>query len=499
MNKQQAKEKLYAIAKEVDFLENISLTLAWDMRVNLPIEATEYRGNSLGFLAGEVFSRKTSKELDEVLCVLEEDTPDEEITAAMVRKFRREYKYLSEVPAELNSEYAAHNLKCEVMWQEARKNNDFASLLPWMEKEFDYVRKIAACHSYESDPMSCMMEEWEPGINRGVMDRLFADLKAFELPFLDRIKSSPVQPDDTAYLGSYPREKQEALCKRMLKQVGFNFDRGRLDQSAHPYTTANDYKDIRLTTYFHNDNFTLSLISSMHECGHALHAQNAAPELRYTTLEGIPGYGMAESQSRFMENVIARGLPYWEYTLPIAKEYFPELNKFTPYDFYTALNCLHIHPSRLKADELTYNLHIMIRYELEKQLYDGEIEFKDLPYHWNQKTKEYLGIVPATDSEGVLQDMHWCSGYIGYFQNYVLGNFYDGHYYDAMRKDIPDIDDQIRRGEFSNIVGWQRDHVQKFGRMYTPAELLKRIDGEELNASHYIKYIETKYSEIYKI
>ncbi len=500
MTRNEAEAKLREIAREVDFLQNISMTLSWDMRVNLPKLAAEYRGDSLGYLSSEILKRKTSPELDEALSVLEEEKiEDDEVLAAMVKNFRKEYKYQSEIPAELNAEYAAHNLKCEMVWQEARKNNDFAMLCPWMEKEFDYLKKLAACHGFEDDPISGLMDEWEPGVTRPVMDRLFDELKAFELPFLDKIKSSPVQPDDKAYLGYYPKAQQEMLCHRILEQIGFDFDRGRMDVSAHPYTTSNDINDIRLTTSFHEDNFTLAMISCIHEGGHALHGLNASPKLRYTSLTHCHGAGMNESQSRYMENIIGRSLPFWEFALPVAQEYFPELKKFTPYSFYEALNCLHLHPNRLKADELTYNLHIILRYELEKQLFAGEIAFSDLPHLWNEKSREYLGVVPATDSEGVLQDMHWSSGYIGYFQTYVLGNFYDGHYYDAMRKDIPDMYDQVRRGEFSNIVGWQKEHVQQYGGMYEPAEILKKIDGEELNAKHYIDYISKKYSEIYKL
>ena len=500
MKKEEAIKALYDLAREIDFLENTILTLSWDMRVNLPKQAGEYRGNTIGFLSGQVFARKTSERMDEILSVLEEAPEEDAVTAAMIRKFRREYKYLSEVPADLNAAYAAHNLKCEVIWQEARANNDYASLMPWMEQEFDYLRQIAAAHGFADDPMTGLMQAGEPGLTRAKVDALFAELKAFELPFLEQLKAAPRQPYGEPLPGPFAPETQKALITEVLTAIGYDFTRGRIDISAHPYTTANDRNDIRFTTRFFEDDFTRALISSIHEGGHGLHAQNSDPKLRYTTLETANWAAICESQSRYMENVIGRSLPFWEYVMPVVQKYFPQMKTVTPREMYEGLNRLHFHASRLKSDELTYNLHIIIRYELEKMLYDGDISFADLPHCWNEKYREYLGVTPKNDAEGLLQDMHWSSGYIGYFQSYVMGNFYDGHYLNAMQKAVPDMWDQVRRGEFSAVVGWLREHIQQYGGMYTPAELLQKADGScELSAGHYIDYIRAKYAEIYGI
>ncbi|MBO4290038.1 MAG: carboxypeptidase M32 [Lachnospiraceae bacterium] len=499
MKREEAVKALYELAKEIDFLENTIMTLSWDMRVNLPKQAGEYRGNTIGFLAGQVFERKTSPKLNEVLCVLEEEPAEDEVLAAMIRKFRREYKYLSEVPAELNAAYAAHNLKCEVVWQEARANNDYAMLMPWMEKEFDYLRQIAAAHGFADDVMTGLMQAGEPGLTRAKVDELFEELKTFELPFLEQLKSAPNKPYDKPYPGPFPAETQKAMIIEILTKIGYDFTRGRIDVSAHPYTTANDRNDIRFTTRYFEEDFTRALISSTHEGGHGLHAQNTSPKLRYTTLESMTYAALCESQSRYMENIIARSLPFWEFALPIVQKYFPQMKSLSPEQMYQSLNRLNFHASRLHADELTYNLHIIIRYELEKMLYDGDITFAELPHYWNEKYKEYLGITPKNDAEGLLQDMHWSSGYIGYFQSYVMGNFYDGHYYTAMKRDVPDFFDQVRRGEFSGVVGWLRDNIQQYGGMYTPAELMQKFGGGELTAKHYIDYIRDKYAQIYGV
>lgn len=509
MTSKQAEERLRQIAGEIDFLENTIRTLSWDMRVNLPEDAGEYRGKTIGFLTSEVLKRKTSQEMAEILDSLNvpepADTPvspdagDEVVLSAMVRKFRREYKYLKEVPAELNAAYAAHNLQCEIIWQKARATNDYALLMPWMEKEFAYLRDIASAHGYTDDPLTGLMSAGDPGLTREKVDALFAELKAFELPFLEQLKASSYQPQKLVLPGSFPADTQKALCEDVMSTVGFNFRRGRVDVSAHPYTTANDSCDIRFTTRYFPDSFLPALNSCMHEGGHGMHAQHAHPSLRYTTLENAPYDAICESQSRYMENIIGLSLPYWEFCLPVAMRYFPQLKGLTPRQIYESQACLQFSENRMKSDELTYNLHIIIRYELEKELFDGTLSFRDLPEAWNRKYQEYLGVTPQNDAVGVMQDMHWSSGYIGYFQSYVMGNFYDGHYLASMRRDVPDMYEQVRKGNFAPVTGWLRDHVQQYGGMYTPAELLRGIDGETLTARHYIDYIRDKYTEIYRL
>ena len=499
MRNEDAEKRFRALVREIDFLENIRSTLSWDMRVNLPLDAAGYRGDSIAFLSGEAMKRKTSDEMNELLCVLEEKPAEDPILEAMIKKYRKQYKYQAEIDPALYMEYASHNLQCEVVWQEAKKHNDFASLAPWMKKEFELLAKLAACHGWEKDPMSGLMDEWEPGITRKEMDRLFGELKDFMLPLLDDIKASPVKPDPALILGEYPIPLQEKLCRRVLDDIGFDFRKGRVDVSAHPYTTGNDIYDIRLTTRYYEENFTMAVCSCLHEGGHALTGQHIDPALRYTTLEHMVGAGMNEAQSRYLENFVGRSPEYWEYLLPVAAEYFPQLKKISPEDFYLSMNCVRQSPHRMRCDELTYNLHIILRYELEKMLFDGDITFDELPKVWNEKSKEYLGAVPENDAEGVLQDMHWSSGYIGYFHTYVLGNFYDGHFYEAMLKDIPDFHEKVRKGDLLPVTGWMKEKLHKTGGMYQPAEVLKRVDGQELTAKHYIDYIREKYSRMYRL
>ena len=486
-----------ALMQKIDYLTNISQTLSWDMRVMMPRDAAEYRGEEMGFLAGQIHTLETSAEMASLLQELEASPLEDAVLRAMVRKARLVFDKLSKVPEELYAAYADHNLKTEHVWTEARAKNDFAMVLPWLKQEFAYKKELISCAGFAADPVTGLMDEWEAGTTREQIDRLYGELKAFLVPFVQWLQAQP-QPDQTPMRGFFPIEKQKAFCREVLQAVGYNFDRGRVDEGAHPYTTFNFRKDIRFTCRYFEDDFTRATLSSLHEGGHAIHWQNMGADLDGTTLAVSTSLSVDESQSRFQENILGRSLSFWECFLPVAGRYFPELNGVSPENFYRALNALHISPMRLKSDELTYNLHIILRYELEKALLDGDLSFEDLPAAWNEKSKAYLGVCPENDAEGVLQDMHWFSGYICYFQSYVLGNCYDGHFLHAMQRDIPDMFDQVRQGDFSQILNWNVSHIHRFASTKTPRQVLRDATGEDLSARRYLQYLRDKYTGIYR-
>ncbi len=499
MDYQSAKAVLYDMMKQINYYENVIMTLSWDMRVNLPVKATEYRGDTIGFLTDKQNQLKRDPRLDEAARTVLDSKEADDLTMAMAKLAHDDYVKYMTIPSELVSGYAALNLKAEMVWQQARKTNDYQLFKPYMQQEFEYKRKFAEAMGQGDDPMSYLMSEWEEGLTVQKMDSLFRELKDFLVPFLRKLQEKGAPGTRENIQGHYPIEIQRKLVHDMLEQVGYDFGAGRVDESAHPYTTANNMNDIRITTrYFEND-FTNACISSLHETGHALYRQHLDPRLSGTMIDSSPSMAVDESQSRYLENVIGRSKEFWTWMLPRAQEAFPELKKFDIDTFYRYFSAVRPTASRLESDELTYNLHIIIRYEIEKLLFAGEISYDDVPGLWNDKYEEYLGIRPKNDSEGVLQDMHWASGYIGYFQCYVMGNFYDGHYYSLMKKDIPDMYDQVARGCFENIIKWQTDHVHKYGRLFTPSQLLKNIDGQELQAKYYIDYINEKYSKIYEL
>ena len=492
----RTEERFRALMQKIDYLNNISQTLSWDMRVMMPRDAAEYRGKEMGFLAGQIHALETSPEMEGLLAELETAPQEDFVLRAMVKKARFTFNRLSKVPEALYAAYADHNLKTEHVWAEARAKNDFAMVLPYLKQEFAYKKELISCAGFADDPLTGLMDEWETGTTREQIDRLYEELKLFLVPFVQRLRARP-QPDPAPLRGVFPIEKQKAFCREVLQAVGYNFDRGRVDEGAHPYTTFNFRKDIRFTCRYFEDDFTRATLSSLHEGGHAIHWQNMGEDLDGTTLAVSTSLSVDESQSRFQENILGRSLPFWEHFLPVAETYFPELDGVSPESFYRALNALHISPLRLKSDELTYNLHIILRYELEKALLDGDLAFDDLPAAWNEKSEAYLGVCPENDAEGVLQDMHWFSGYICYFQSYVLGNCYDGHFLHAMRKDIPDMFDQVRRGDFSRILNWNVSHIHRFASTKTPRQVLWDATGEELSAGRYLQYLTDKYTGIY--
>ncbi len=491
-------QKFRSLMQKIDYFTNISQTLSWDMRVMMPKGAAEYRGEEMGFLAGQIHALETSSEMESLLLELEASPSEDAVLQAMVRKARQTYDKLTKIPETLYAAYADHNLKTEHVWAEARSKNDFSMVLPFLRQEFAYKKELISCSGYADDPVTGLMDEWEAGTTRQQIDRLFEELKAFLVPFVQRLSAEP-QPDPSPLRGRFPREKQTAFCREVLQAVGYDFERGRVDEGAHPYTTFNFRKDIRFTCRYFEDDFTRAVLSSLHEGGHAIHWQNMGPELDGTTLAVSTSLPIDESQARFQENMLGRSLAFWEYFLPVAQRYFPELKEVNPEAFYRALNAVHISPIRLTADELTYNLHIIMRYELEKALLDGNLSFEDLPEAWNEKTKDYLGISPHCDAEGVLQDMHWFSGYICYFQSYVLGNCYDGHFLHAMQKEIPDLYEQVRRGDFTQILNWNVSHIHRFASTKTPHQVLWDATGEELSAKRYLQYLSDKYKGIYRL
>ncbi|MBQ9685605.1 MAG: carboxypeptidase M32 [Oscillospiraceae bacterium] len=494
----KAEQQFRSVMQKIDYLTNISQTLSWDMRVMMPQDAAEYRGAEMGFLAGQIHALETSEEMAALLQELEAAPIEDRVLAAMVRKARFTYDKLSQVPEALYSAYADHNLKTEHIWAEARAKNDYAMVLPYLKQEFAYKKELISCAGFANDPLTGLMDEWEAGTTRQQIDRLYEELKTFLIPFVRRLRDEP-QPNPALVRGFFPKEKQKAFCREVLRAVGYNFDRGRVDEGAHPYTTFNYRKDIRFTCRYFEDDFTRATLSSLHEGGHAIHWQNMGEDLDGTTLAVSTSLSVDESQSRFQENILGRSLAFWEYFLPVARKFFPDLGDVSPEDFYRALNALHVSPIRLTADELTYNLHIILRYELEKALLDGSLSFEDLPAAWSEKSEAYLGVRPANDADGVLQDMHWFSGYICYFQSYVLGNCYDGHFLHAMQREIPDMFDQVRRGDFSHILRWNVSHIHRFASTKTPRQVLWDATGEELSARHYLQYLTDKYTEIYKL
>lgn len=499
MKKEDAVREFRARMKEINHIHNIEEALMWDTRVNLPPKGSNYRSEVMGYLSGQKFRLKTSPEMKELLDELSVYTFNDVIINKMIAVARRDYNRMVAVPADLNARYAEHSIMTELIWQEARKKNDYNMVKGVLKKSFDYKREYARYYGFGDNVMDYPLSEWEEGLNTRKMDAIFGELKAYILPMLGKVRVSGKDYSREKLKGHYPREAQHRFIHEVTAAVGYDHEAGRIGESAHAFTLRlYPLDDIRFTTRIFENDFTNALISSMHEGGHAMYAQNIAPGLRGTTLAVGTSWGFDEGQARFFENFIGRSLEFWRRFYPLARQYFPSLTMSVE-EFYRNLNAVSFGPLRLTADEMTYNLHIIIRYELEKRFYDEGLDVDELPGLWADKYEEYLGIRPRNDAEGILQDVQWFSGWIGYYQNYVLANCYDGHFLASLQKAIPDFWKQVESGRFEEINAWQSEHVRQYGALYSPAEILHKFSGETLSASHYINYLKQKFEPLYGI
>ena len=499
MKKEEAVQGFRALMQEINHLTCMEEEMMWDTRVNLPPRGAEYRSELMGYLSGQKYKLKTSPRMWEYLQELSQYTFDDVILNRMQEVARRDYDRLTKIPADLEARYAKHGIMTELIWQDARQNNDYESVKGVLKNSFEFKREYARCFGCDS-VMDYLLDNWEQGCTTAQVDGIFSDIKGYVLPLLDKIRASGKPYSRQKLQGFYPREQQLALIHDVTALVGYNHEAGRIGESAHPFTLRICPRDdMRFTVTIHETDFTNALISSLHEGGHALYGQNLAPELKGTTLAWGTSWGFDEGQARFFENFVGRSLPFWKYIFPMAQERFPLLKNTTAEEFYQNLNAVNCGPLRLYADELTYNLHIILRYELEKLYYDGKADVDELPELWNDKYEEYLGYRPKNDAEGILQDVHWFSGWIGYYQCYVLANCYDGHFLHSSMKDIPDFWEKVSRGEFDEINDWHNRKVRCNGNLYSPMETLYRFSGETLTAKHYIQYLKDKFEPLYGI
>ena len=477
--------------------------LFWDLRTGAPKKGVPGRAKVIGMLSTEAFRLSVSEEMEGYLTYFEQKENHDKldkIYKAVVQECRKEFDRSRKIPADMYRDYVILTSEAESVWEEAKNTDNFPLFSPYLEKIVDFNLKFVELWGYEGNKYNTLLDYYEPGMTVEKLDRIFAQLKERIVPLVQQIKDSNRQPDDSMFFRSYfAPEKQEALGLMILDKMGYNFDAGRLDVSEHPFTIGMTPGDIRITTHYYPNNFSSALFSSIHEGGHALYEQNISEELEGTPLSTGTSMGIHESQSRFWENIVGRSYNFWScYFEDVKKEFPEEFKDISLDDFYKAINKVEPSLIRVEADEVTYNLHIMIRYEIEKALINKEISVADLPSVWNEKMKEYLGVVPNNDKDGVLQDVHWSGGSFGYFPSYTLGNIYSAQIYNAIRKQF-DIDELVKKGELIKIKDWLAENIHKHGKLLTPAEILESVTGEEINTQHLIDYLENKYKKIYNL
>lgn len=497
----EIKEKINEVKSYIGEIEKLTKAIGllyWDMKTYMPKKSLDTRAGVLEYLSEQEFKLTTGIKVEQFIKFFSDKIDDLDLVdKVMVENLKRNYDETKKIPKKKYLEYVVISSKSEAAWEEAKEKSDFTIFQPHLEKLVEYQKEFINYWGYKDNKYNTLLDKYERGITVEKLDVIFSELRDGIVELLNKIKNSNKKLSKDIFYGKFPIESQEKFSIEVLKKMGFDFNAGRLDISVHPFTLDMGSKDVRLTTHYDENEISSALLSSIHEGGHGIYEQDIPELLESTGLASGVSMGIHESQSRFYENIVGRSKEFWTYFLPIAKEYFSEFKDVTLDEFYEAIN--YVEPSliRTEADELTYSLHIIIRYEIEKSLINGEIEVKDLPKVWNNKYKEYLGIEPSNDAEGILQDMHWSDGSFGYFPSYALGNVYGAQMLNKLLKDKPDIFKEISEGKLGGVHEWLKDNVHKHGSIYTPEELIKNITNEEINTKYFLDYLNNKYLNIY--
>ncbi len=490
---------------EIHNLNQASAVLGWDQRVCMPPRGAEARASQLATLAKLAHELFVSPETRDLLLAAEEkgnSLPADSDEAATLRRVRRDFDKADKLPSSLVVEMTEVCSLAEEHWANARKENNYAAFAPWLTRILDLKRQYVQAMGIPAGRVlyDVLLDDYEEAMTAHTLDPLFAELKAATIPLLEVIKAHGDVVDPGIATRECDEKLQEEFCRRVLKECGYDFDRGRLDRAVHPFCTNFSQNDVRITTRFDPHWFAGAFSSCLHEMGHAFYEMNIAPKYEATPLAGGVSLGVHESQSRLWENFVGRSRPFWQHYYPQLQKTFPAAYGNVPLEsYYAAVN--RVTPSfiRTEADELTYNLHIILRYEMEQELLNKKLSVSDAPAAWNDKMKRYLGLTPPTDREGILQDIHWSGGGIGYFPTYTLGNILGAQLFAAATRALPGLQGEISQGKFSSLFEWLRENVHQHGRKYVPRDLIRRATGQPLTLAPYLTYLRTKFTEIYKL
>lgn len=494
-----ARSKYIDILTELAKLNSAVALLSWDEETHMPKKGLGLRAETVGKLSRMAFELATGDELGRCIEELEgrDDLPEKE--AASVRVVGKEYRRNKAVPPDLFEEFTIAQSKSQAAWAEAKRASDFEAFRPHLEKMVDYTLQFAELYGYEESPYDALLDRYEPGMTSSRLRAIIGPLRERLVPFLDRLLVEGTPPDGSVLDGRFPVDAQRAAARTVLERIGYDFAAGALDDTVHPFTTQIAPGDVRVTNRYLETNPLSGLFGALHEGGHALYGQGMDDDFYTLQLNDGASYGFHESQSRLIENQIGRSKPFWAFFRPILLDAFPALDGTSVDALYRAANLVSRSLIRVEADEVTYNLHIMLRFELEVKLLDGSIRVADLPALWNDAMSRYVGATPTDDADGVLQDVHWSSGMIGYFPSYMLGNLYAAQIARTLREEIPSLDEQVAGGDFAPLLAWLRERIHRFGAIYEPPELIDRITGGPLSPEPFIAYVTEKYSEIYGI
>ena len=488
---------------EVDDLNMAAGVLYWDQATNMPPGGAAARGRqlaTLGKLAHVKFVDPAIGKLLDDLRSYEESLPYDADDASLIRVTRREYEKATRVPAEFVARMTVHQTESYEAWVKARPASDFALVQPYLEKTLDLSRELADFfpgYEHIADPL---IDFADYGMKASTVRAVFDQLRQQLVPIVRAITAQP-PADDACLHRTFPQQGQADFFDQVIRAFGYDFDRGRHDVSPHPFTTNFSVGDVRITVRYKENDLNEALFSAFHEAGHAMYEQGVDPAYEGTPLAGGASAGVHESQSRLWENLVGRSLGFWEYYYPRLQAVFPDqLGDVSLDTFYRAVNKVQRSLIRTDADEVTYNLHVMLRFDLELRMLEGDLAVRDLPDAWRARFESDLGIVPPGDKDGVLQDMHWYDGLIGgAFQGYTLGNILSAQFYNAALQAHPDIPEQVRQARFDVLHGWLRENIYRHGSKYTAPELIERVTGGPLDVGPYIQYLRDKYGSLYTL
>ncbi|HEM61350.1 MAG TPA: carboxypeptidase M32 [Chloroflexi bacterium] len=496
-------ERLRRIIGVVMDLDGAAGLLGWDQQTYMPPGGAQSRAMQLATLRRLGHERLVGEQTGEALEAAESEVegldPDSD-EARLVRKVRRDFDKARKVPADWVGEFSRVTALAHEDWEKARAEADFPRFRPHLEKILELRRQYAeffAPYDHVYDPL---LDDFEPGMKTAEVKAVFDELRREQVALIQDIveRGSPV--DDSVVHQHFDEDKQRAFGLEVAKALGYDFERGRQDKSVHPFTSGFGTGDVRITTRFDPQFLNTALFGTMHEAGHAMYEQGVNPEYDRTPMGTGASLALHESQSRMWENLVGRSRPFWVCFYPRLRGVFPQqLERVDLETFYRAINKVEPSLIRVEADEATYNLHIMVRFELEIQMMEGDLEATDLPEAWNRKFEDFLGLVPPDDAKGVLQDVHWSGGMIGYFPTYALGNLVASQLWERIEEDIPDVRAAIERGDCQPLLGWLRENVHRHGAKFEPMELLTKVTGGGLTAQPYLKYLRAKLQEIYKL
>ncbi len=493
-------DQLKELLGEIADLNAAAAVLGWDQNTYMPPGGAEARGHQLATLSKIAHLKFTSPETGKLIEEIQKEglDPDSD-DAALVRVVAREYEKATRVPPEFVAEFAQVTSRAHEAWVEAKGKSDFSIFRPHLEKIVELTRQYITFFPPADHPYDTLLDNYEPGMKTAEVKEIFDQLRPRQVELIRAISQRP-QVDDSFLHLDYEKQKQWDFGVEVITRFGYDWKRGRQDESPHPFTTSFSIHDVRITTRFLPKDGVSALFSTMHEAGHALYEQGIDPAYERTPLASGASLAIHESQSRMWENLVGRSLPFWEHFYPRFRELFPvQLGNVDLMTFYKGINKVQPSLIRVEADEATYNLHIMLRLEIEIALVEGNLQVKDLPEYWNTKMQEYLGLTPPNDAQGVLQDIHWSMGSIGYFSTYALGNLISVQLWEKIHQDIPDLDDQIRRGEFGALLSWLREKIHRHGRKYEPQQLVQRVTGSKITPEPYLRYLRQKFGAIYQL